>query len=190
MIIKLSELENSDIRKKIISWMKNGKLFVYPTDTIYGIGCDASNSKAIAEIRNLKKRDKKPFSVIAPSKKWIYENFALKKKFNVYIERLPGAFTYIIKMKNKKIAAKNLAPGYDSLGVRIPGHDFTKIIEEFGMPFVTTSANLSGEPYAKSIDEIPEEFEKKCIVIDAGKLKGKPSLLIDLTGEFPRILKR
>jgi L-threonylcarbamoyladenylate synthase len=190
MMINFSELSNPAMQKKIISWMKNGKIFIYPTDTIYGIGCNALNEKAIEQIRRLKKRDKKPFSIIAPSKEWILENFILKKKFQIYIERLPGPFTYILKMKNSKIVAKNVAPGYKALGVRIPNHPFMQLIQEAGKPFVTTSVNFSGEPYVKNMDELPPEFEKECVVIDAGKLKGKPSLLIDLTGEFPRILKR
>ena len=59
---------------EIIDFIRKGKIFIYPTDTIYGLGCDALNEKSVEKIKEIKKRDKdKPLSVIAPSKKWIFD---------------------------------------------------------------------------------------------------------------------
>ncbi|GAG45638.1 unnamed protein product, partial [marine sediment metagenome] len=78
MIIKKKEIEIRKLRNSV---------FIYPTDTIYGIGCNALNSKLVKRIRRIKKRDNKPFSVIAPSKKWIYDNCEVDRKI---LKKLPG----------------------------------------------------------------------------------------------------
>jgi len=191
MMIKFSEIDSSE-KKRIISEMQKGKIFIYPTDTIYGIGCDASNDESVRKIRELKKREKMPFSVIVPSKAWLYENCEINSRSRIFIEKLPGPFTYLFKLRKagRKKISENLIPGLSTLRIRIPNHPFTEIIAEFGKPFVTTSVNLSGKPFIKKISEIPDEFRKKCIIIDAGQIKGKPSLLIDITGKMPKILKR
>ena len=150
------------------------KIIIYPTDTIYGIGCNALDSKLVNRIREIKRRDKKPFSVIAPSKKWIRDNFFVNEKD---LDKLPGRYTLILKMK-RKLVADNVSFS-DKLGVRIPEHEISKIVEKANIPFITTSVNFSGKPYAKEIKEIPKEIlDKVDIVIDAGKLDNKPSTII------------
>ena len=67
MIIKKEDFNFSKFKEKVLE----GKVFVYPTDTIYGLGCDATNFKAVEKIRKLKEREENPFSVVAPSKEWI-----------------------------------------------------------------------------------------------------------------------
>ncbi len=151
-----------------------GKIFIYPTDTIYGIGCNALNKKAVNKIRQIKRRDKKPFSVIAPSFEWITEkcivNFDLKKY-------LPGAYTIILKKKNPSFLS--WVSDKKTLGIRIPNHHFTKKIQKVNVPFITTSVNFSGEKPSSSIDEIPKEILNKAdYVVNEGKLNGKPSTLI------------
>ena len=74
------------------------KIYVYPTDTIYGIGCDATNDKLVLKIRSIKKRDEKPFSIIAPSKDWIKNNFEIIHP--EYLDKLPGPYTLVMKPKN------------------------------------------------------------------------------------------
>ena len=165
-IIKLNELKIEDIKTKII---------IYPTDTIYGIGCNALDEKLVNKIREIKKRDNKPFSVIAPGKKWILENFLVDK---MDLEKLPGRYTLILKMK-RKVIADNVSFG-DKLGIRIPKHKISEIIGKFGIPFITTSVNFSGENYIKEIKEIPEEILNKVdYVIDEGRLDNKPSTVIE-----------
>ena len=92
MIIKFEKLKN----KKPEFFLD--KIFIYPTDTIYGIGCDAENEFLVDKISEIKKRDIKPFSVIAPSVEWILENCETTKE---EIEKfLPGAYTLILKKKD------------------------------------------------------------------------------------------
>jgi L-threonylcarbamoyladenylate synthase len=170
--MKLLKLE--EVNKKIVSQLKKS-VFIYPTDTIYGIGCDAENDELVEKIRNIKKRDKKPFSVIAPNIRWIKKNCEVDK--NTLKKYLPGAYTLLLKKKNKDFL-KNISDN-EYLGVRIPDHPMTKILQKTRKPIVTTSVNLSKEKFANSLQEInPEISDQVDFIIDAGKLSGKPSTLI------------
>ena len=152
-----------------------GKIFIYPTDTIYGMGCNALNEKAVERIRHIKGRDRdKPLSIIAPGLDWIKKHCMIDVNLKKY---LPGPYTIILKKKDPLFLRH--VSDTDSLGIRIPKIDFSKKIEEAGVPFITTSVNLSGQPFAKSIEEIPKEILNKVDrVIDTGELNGKPSTLI------------
>lgn len=159
------------IREEILS----GKVFIYPTDTIYGIGCDATNVAAVERIKTIKGRDKdKPLSVIAPSIRWIEENLQVDCDLKQY---LPGPYTIILK-KNDKNFLSHVASG-ETLSVRIPNSKFTRDIQKAGVPFITTSVNLSGEPFAVSMRDIKEEiWDAVDLVIDIGELNGRPSTLV------------
>jgi len=163
--------------KEIVEKIKKGKIFIYPTDTIYGIGCDASNSSAVDKVKEIKVRDKdKPLSVIAPSIDWIKEHCVVDSGLDLN-KYLPGAYTVILKKKDPEFL-KSVSSG-DSLGVRIPDSEFCDIIRSSGLPFVTTSVNLSGELFAVEIGEVsPDILEKVDVVIDEGKLSGHPSTLV------------
>ena len=89
-------IKNKDaIIKEIIA----GKIFIYPTDTIYGIGCDASNENSVAKIRILKQRETKPFSVIVPDLAWIKDNCLINEDIEKHLEKLPGAYTFFLNLK-------------------------------------------------------------------------------------------
>tara|TARA_Y100000310_G_C20305285_1_gene633659 strand:+ start:61 stop:585 length:525 start_codon:yes stop_codon:yes gene_type:complete len=164
-------------KPEIIKKIKQGKIFIYPTDTIYGLGCDATNEKAVEKIKKIKARDRdKPISIIAPSINWIKQNCIINK--NLKLEKyLPGPYTLILKKKNKEFLSH--VSNTDSLGIRIPDLDFTKEIQKSSLPFITTSVNLSGEPPETKIIEIsPDILEKVDEIIDYGELNGNPSTLI------------
>ena len=183
-IVKLAKVKENDIVKAI----KQGKIIIYPTDTIYGIGCDALNTESVMKIRMIKNREAdKPFSVIAPSKQWIIKNFEVNP---AYVEKLPGPFTFVLRTK-KKLVSNNVTADVNILGVRIPDHPFTKIIQKAGIPFITTSVNQSGDQPISDIKKIPEKIAQQVdIIIDAGLLNNRPSTVIDLTGKIPRIIPR
>jgi len=163
-------MEQDEIRKAI----SEGKIFIYPTDTIYGLGCDAENEKAVEKIRKIKKRDMKSFSVIAPSIKWIEDNLIVDVDLKKY---LPGAYTIILRKKNPEFLS--WVSSNESLGVRIPKNRFCNKIRETGIPFITTSVNFSGKKPANKISEISEEIKTQVdIIVDEGELEGKPSKLI------------
>tara|TARA_Y100000034_G_scaffold96667_1_gene117783 strand:- start:455 stop:991 length:537 start_codon:yes stop_codon:yes gene_type:complete len=166
----------------------SGKIFIYPTDTIYGIGCDAANSKLVRKIRDLKKRDNKPFSVIAPSKKWIYDNCVLTGEARSWVKKLPGPYTLVLKMKKKCVSP---VVAKEKVGVRIPANEFTKKVRSFGKPFVTTSVNISGEPSLKNPDKLKPSIAKGVdYLVDAGTIRGKASTVVDLSSGNAIILRK
>lgn len=163
--------------------IKIGKIFIYPTDTIYGIGCDATNKKSVSRIREIKSRDARPFSVIAPSKNWIKKNCKISKEQEQFLKKLPGKYTLIFELKNKSsIAKKQVIGNLKSIGVRIPNNWFSRFLSKIGAVFISTSANISGSPVIKSINELENSMKNQIdYIIDNGILDNFPSTIIDLT---------
>lgn len=182
-----AQLRKDEIKQKI----KNGEVFIYPTDTIYGIGCNALDSKAVKKIRELKGRPTTPFSVIAPSKKWIEDNYIVHKRAGKWMNKLPGPLTLILKARNAGVAPE-VAPGLDTIGIRIPDHWFSSFIEELGIPVVTTSANKVGKMFMTALEDLDQEIKEGVnFIIYEGEKKGKPSDIVHLDKEkrrFARII--
>ncbi|HLC50295.1 MAG TPA: L-threonylcarbamoyladenylate synthase [Candidatus Nanoarchaeia archaeon] len=170
-------------KQEIIDDITEGKIFVYPTDTIYGIGCNAQDAVAVSEIRKIKSRAQNPFSVIAPSVKWIKENCVVEKEAEAWLKKLPGPYTLIFKLK-KDCVAKQVNPGLNTLGVRIPKHWIKDIVAAADVPIITTSVNKSGEDYMTSLENIDSEINGSVdFVLYEGEKNGKPSRIVDLTGK-------
>lgn len=164
-----------------------GNIFIYPTDTIYGIGCNAENAELVAKLREIKGADH-PFSVIAPSKEWVIENLECKDE---WLEKLPGPVTLILKIKTKGCVADETTAGKNTLGVRIPDHWFSEVAKDLNLPIITTSVNESGEEPITHLDEIPENIKKHThFAIDEGRLEARPSTIIDCTGDEPKTIER
>lgn len=175
----ISKNEFMNRKEFFINEMKRGKIFIYPTDTIYGIGCDAENLESVGRIREIKNREEKPFSVIAPNKKWIRENCVMNDKMEEWMSKLPGKYTFILNLKNG-----------ETLGVRIPNNWFYEIVNEFGIPFITTSVNLTGEKPINELGDLDETIKKRVdYFVDDGILNGKPSKVVDLTDNKENILR-
>ena len=189
--MELIDKDEIEARKnEIAGKIKAGAVFIYGTDTIYGIGCDATNSKAVNKIRKIKQRKDAPFSVIAPSKEWVLEN-CTAKGLGKELNKLPGPYTLILNLKNKNCVSKHVNPANKTLGVRIPNHWISDFVSELGMPVVTTSVNKTDEPYLTSPDELQIGIKEKVdFMVDEGKILGKPSIIIDLTKEKKQIIRR
>ena len=170
---------------QILDVVSQGGIFVYPTDTVYGVGCDATNKTAVKQVRDAKQRPDKPMSVIAPSQEWITKHFDVDKAVQDALDDLPGPYTYILRAK-QPVVADNVAPGRDSLGVRRPDHWITNLVKDLGKPIVTTSANISGEPTENTGKDLPEALtEHVDVAIDEGRSEGSASTIIDYTGDEP-----
>jgi L-threonylcarbamoyladenylate synthase len=169
----------------------NGAIFIHPTDTIYGLGCDATNRKSVKRLRDIKDRHEWPFSVIAPSKEWIMENCVVNESAMEWLNKLPGPYTLVLKLKNKECIAANVNFDLATLGVRLPDHWFGDFVKRAGKPIVTTSANKTGEDFMTSIDNLNPMIEEhvEFIVYEEEK-HGKPSMIVDLSNEKPIIKKR
>ena len=167
---------------EIFGRINKGSVFVHPTDTIYGLGCDATNSTAVKKLRQLKERQDNPFSVWVPSLKWIKDNCVVDKEGEKWLKDLPGPYTLIFKLKNKNAVAKEVTLGGDSLGVRIPEHWFSQVVSSIKKPIVTTSANKAGQPFMTSVGDLHMDLQSGIdFVIYEGEKKARPSKIIDLT---------
>ena len=183
--------------KKKRAWMKNfadleaikSSVIIYPTDTVYGIGCNAEKDVLVNRIFEIKGRGtKKPMSVIAPGKEWILKHCIVSQE--TVDKYLPGKYTLLVKKKDKEFLSAATA-GMQTIGVRIPAHRFSRLVEKAKVPFVTTSANPSGWGAPKALSEMPVSLKDAVdIVIDGGELDGTPSTLVDCTGEKDVVIKR
>jgi L-threonylcarbamoyladenylate synthase len=188
-IIGKSELlQNINLYK--MNFMRD--IFVAPTDTVYGLSCNATDDEIVKKLKELKKiNSDKPLSVIAPSKDWIYENCIIDEKAEKWLEKLPGPYTLILKLKNKNSISKHIInKENNSIGVRIPNHWFTEIIKESGIPVVTTSANITGMNFMTSLEDLHPEIKNGVnLIVYAGKKQTRPSTLINLVDK-EEIIKR
>lgn len=180
--INYSKVQKQEIGL-IAGFLKMGKVLVYPTDTIYGLGCRADDKQAIRKIFRIKKRDKKkPLLVLISDYKMLRKFFFVDKNQEAYLRKVwPGKISVIL---NKKIELPGeLTAGLPSLAVRLPKSRFlTKMIKEVGGPIVSTSLNISGEEPVEKVDSLQTYFQgaKPDIIVDAGLRRGRPSKLIDL----------
>jgi len=196
-IVSKAELDSQ--KKKYLRLMKS-KVFIYPTDSIYGIGCDATNEALVAKVRKLKKSVLQPFSVIAPSKEWVYQNCIVDEKHKHYVELLgkkidiagkKNCFTLILKLKNKNAVAKTVNQGVETIGVRIPEHWISEVVKELGFPIVTTSANPTGENFMTSLEDLNDSIKEGVdFVIYEGEKHGSPSTIIHYNEEDVKIKDR
>ena len=170
--------------EEIINKIRDGAIFIHPTDTIYGLSCDAGNREAVKKLREIKNRPTNPFSVWAPSKEWIKQTCQISKKNERWLEELPGPYTLIIELKNKKAIAPEVNVSMDSLGVRIPAHWLSQIVKDLNFPLVTTSVNKSGQEFMISLESLDPEIKKDVsFIIYDGEKKVRPSKIVNLTKE-------
>lgn len=193
------DFENADKLDLAISeaveFLKAGKIIVYPTDTIYGLGCDALNKSAVKKIFAIKKRDAgKPLLVMVKDISKIKEiSFIDKEKEKLATSIFPGPYTLIFP--GPRNIPKLVTAGQNSIGIRIPDNLITKNISQyFKNPIVTTSVNLSGEELLNDPFKIAEYFKNRDfapdLILDCGRIKdAKPSIVVDLTRKSPQILR-
>lgn len=168
----------------------DGAIFIYPTDTIYGIGCNAELEEAVAKIREIKEKQQGPFSIIAPSKEWIMENCIVEGKAKDWVEKLPGQYTLVLPLRSASGVAKNVSFSH-TLGVRIPNHWIKDIVAELEVPIVTTSVNKTGMPFLTKLEDLEESIKKEVIFfVDEGEMKGKPSTIIRLENNKEELQER
>jgi len=176
-IINKDELKNDP---SLLSQLKNS-VFIYPTDTIYGIGCDATNEKLVARVREIKKSAEQPFSIIIPNKNSILSNCETDDRAAPWLGKLPGPFTLIFKVK-KKFFAGNVVPlRNNTIGIRVPNNWFYLYIKRMKVPIITTSANITGGDFMTCLDDLDPQIKRKVdFIVYDGELKGKPSTIVHL----------
>jgi L-threonylcarbamoyladenylate synthase len=167
--------------------IKNGGIILYPTDTVWGIGCDATNAEAVKKIYALKQREEsKSMIVLMNGEKMMYNVFKEIPEVAWQILDLSEKPTTLI-LDNPKNIAPNIIADDNTLGVRLVKEPFCyKLMERMKKPLVSTSANISGMPTPKSFKEIsPEILNGVDYVVNLyhEKICDKPSTIIKLTND-------
>ncbi|MBQ6612146.1 MAG: threonylcarbamoyl-AMP synthase [Alistipes sp.] len=163
--------------EKCVEVLKAGGLILYPTDTVWGIGCDATNEAAVEKVYNLKRSEDK------------HSMLCLMRDADMivrYVNRAPGIAFEVMELSDKPLTAilpgavgvaPNLIPEAKTLGVRVPQHEFCQaLLRKFGKPIVSTSANISGEPTAKRLKEVAQEIIDGVDYVVHPRFEGKPTL--------------
>jgi L-threonylcarbamoyladenylate synthase len=167
--------------------IKEGGIILYPTDTVWGIGCDATNAEAVAKIYKVKQRtEAQSMIVLMNGEKMMYNVFKEIPEVAWQIMDLSENPTTIILDQPRNIA-KNLIASDNTLGIRIVKDPFCfKLLEKMKKPLVSTSANISGQPTPKSFKEISPEIIKAVdyvVNLQREKIGGKPSTIIKLSND-------
>lgn len=165
--------------------IKNGGIILYPTDTVWGIGCDASNPEAVQKIYALKQREEsKSMICLVNGEKMLYNMFKDIPETAWQLWDFATKPTTLI-LDNPKGIAPNIIASDHSIGVRLVKEPFCfKLMERMKKPLVSTSANISGEPTPKSFKEISPEIIKGVdyvVNLHHEKICDKPSTIIKLT---------
>ena len=177
---------------KAIEALKNGDIVVYPTDTLYALGADVYNEKAVSKIFKVKRRPlKNPLPVAVPDFTGIEHIAFVNKTAKDLAKRfLPGPLTMIL---NKKSIIPNVVTGgLEKVAVRIPNNDIAiELLSRYG-PLTVTSANIHGKKVPDVIDNIKMQFDVSdvAVYLDFGKLKGFPSTIVDVASGKPRIIRK
>lgn len=177
--------------ERIVEILRDGGVIAYPTDTIYGIGCDITNKRAIERVYQIKQRPKnQPFSFICSDLKNISQyakvsNYAYKTMRRL----LPGPYTFILDGSNQ--VPKMMLTKRKTAGIRVPDHPICMmLIAQLGNPIISTSAatpdgELFREPWL-----IEQHYGKLLdAVIDGGPVPGEPSSVISLINDEPEVLR-
>ncbi len=186
--------KNPQIRliRKVVDVLKEGGVIGYPTDTIYGVGCDLFNPEAIRKIHRIKKIEgNKPLSFICSDLKDIsryayVSNYAYKMMKRL----LPGAYTFILNAT--KLVPKIAMTKQKTVGIRIPDNKIClALAKEVGHPIISTSVYKLDESLYNDPSEIEERFGKQLdLVIDGGVIVAEHSSMIDLTDDSPKVIRR
>lgn len=189
------KIQNLDY-EKIGAELKEGKIIIYPTDTVYGVGGIITNEETIKNIYKAKDRSfSSPLIALISSADKIEEIAVINEKNREKINKLiqvfwPGGLTIILE--SKKIVPPIMISNGKTVGVRMPDHETAlKIIESAGGILPTTSANISGEAAPRSYEELDEKFKCRVdITVDGGKCPiGTASTIIDMSSENIKILR-
>lgn len=180
--------------KKVVEVLRNGGLVIYPTDTVYGLGCDITNSKALERIAKIKgiKLEKANFSFICSDLSNIsdYIKQIDTATFKILKRALPGPYTFILPGNNdlpREFRKKK------TVGIRVPENNIAiQIVRMLGNPIVSTSIHDEDEVLEYSTDPelIFEKWQNKVdLVIDGGYGDNIASTIIDLSGHEPEVLR-
>jgi tRNA threonylcarbamoyl adenosine modification protein (Sua5/YciO/YrdC/YwlC family) len=186
--------KNPQVRliRKVVEVLGQGGLIGYPTDTVYGLGCDLFNPEAIRKIHRLKKKEKnKPLSFICSDLKDISRYaYVSNAAYKIMKRLLPGPYTFILKAT--KLVPKVAQTKQNTVGIRIPDNKIClALVKEVGHPIISTSVSNSTDGLYNDPAVIEERFGKQLdLVIDGGTIVAEHSSVVDLSEDEPAVIRR
>ena len=196
MFVRLfNENPNHRMIRKIVNILRDGGIIIYPTDTVYGLGCDITNSKAVEKVAQIKgvKVEKNNFSFICSDFSHLsdYTKPIQNSVFKLIKKNLPGPFTFILEANNN--VPKYFKGKKKTVGIRIPDNNIIReIVAELGNPIVSTSIHDDDEilEYTTDPELIYEKYQQMVdVVIDGGYGELVPSTIVDCTKRDIEILR-
>ena len=195
-ILKIySDNPQENLIMEVVKTLQSGGLIIYPSDTIYALGCDINNLKAMQKLAKIKnvKLEKAHFSIICNDLSHL-SNFTKAintSTFRILKNNIPGPFTFILEAnRDLPLAYK----GKKTVGIRVPDHSIPQmIVEKLGHPIASTSIRDEDEiiEYSTDPELIAEKYEHLVdLVIDSGYGENVASTIVDLTGGEPEILRQ
>ncbi len=177
--------------RRVVEVLRQGGVVAYPTDTVYGIGCDIMNKKAIKRVHQIKRQPlDKPFSFICPGLTELSQyarvtNYAYKNLRRL----LPGPYTIILE--GSRQVPKMMLTRRKEVGIRVVDHPIVQaMVSELGHPILSTSATDPEGRYYLQAWEIEENLGRQLdLVIDGGPVPGEPSSVISLVGDVPQVIR-
>ncbi|HNY49421.1 MAG TPA: L-threonylcarbamoyladenylate synthase [Smithella sp.] len=177
--------------KKAADVMRDGGIIIYPTDTVYGLGCDLTNKKGIEKIYDLKKRNRKqPLSFVCSDLKHISEYAKVTDYAYKTMKRLlPGAYTFILEAS--RLVPKIILPKRSTTGIRVPDNQIClALVKELGQPIISTSVKTEEGETLGDPAVIKEYFGKMVdLIIDGGMIMPQPSSVISLVDDNIEIIR-
>ncbi|MGB2960003.1 MAG: L-threonylcarbamoyladenylate synthase [Bacteroidota bacterium] len=171
-----------------------GGIVIYPTDTVYGIGCSVENKNAIERIYLIKKqRPDKPFSFVCSDLKNISEYARVNNAaFKTMKHLIPGPYTFILPAARMKRFPKILVSKRKTVGIRVPDSKTTlALVRELGHPILSTSVTNQEGELINDPEKIGDLFRDNVeLILNGGVLVSEPSTVLDLTDETPRVVRR
>ncbi len=174
--------------------MQNGGVVIYPTDTVYGLGCSVEDKAAIEKIYLIKRqRDDKPFSFVCSDLTHISSYARVSNlAFKTMKRLIPGPYTFILPAQRMKTLPKILVSKRKTVGIRVPASPVTlALVKQLGHPILSTSVTTPGNQILTDPDDIIELFKNRVeLILDGGILTENPSTVIDLTADEPVVVRQ
>ena len=169
--------------------LENGEVIVYPTDTLYGFGVDATNTDAIHRLNRVKGRIE-PLSIVLESVEHMHDFAEFQGEIETEVNNLfPGAYTVLLPAE-----ASELSPfvqnGSPNIGIRIPDHFFpVKLVKMLGKPIITTSINRHGNDPLNDVTQVEIDFPNVDIFEDSSHTPSKGSTIVDFSTSPPKVIR-
>lgn len=177
--------------RRAVQILGDGGLVIYPTDTVYGLGCNLFNKRAVEKIYQLKgSKKKKLLSFICPDLKDIAKYAHVSTPaYKIMRHLTPGPYTFLLEAT--RLVPKILLEKKSTVGIRVPDNVISlTLLQEFGNPIISTSATLAENPYLNDPDEIAETFAHIAdLFLDSGFGGTEPSTILDLSGAEPELIR-